>query len=153
MTYQLSLPGVTPGEITTRRASGAQVEILRGSARAGFMQAAFGPWFIRGEGLVFSHMQAFCAEYSGGQWGFIKTSKACLYMRPPAPLNGRYEVRVQSNGFDGQLSADAVGIVVTLYALNTLVWQGAEALVDPYHALREFGIDHAESSGILGAID
>ncbi|WP_429440757.1 antirestriction protein [Paraburkholderia sp. GAS33] len=69
---------------------------------------------------------------------------------------GREKLHVQcdGNGFNREMSADAMGIVVTLFALCHL----AEALEDVtfsthYLALRSFALGHPESNLIFQAID
>ena len=62
-------------------------------------------------------------------------------------------LRVDGNGFDRPVSADAAGIIVTLFALNSLLWAGAQDLTKADDALREFAFAHAEGRSILRAID
>ena len=61
------------------------------------------------------------------------------------------------NGFEGRLSADALGIVVCLYAYSHLSFNGRngfdEACAEHYHLLREFALDHDGAAGIFSAID
>ena len=61
------------------------------------------------------------------------------------------------NLFEGDLSADALGITVCLYAYSYLSFSAVPDLADAcnehYHLLREFMVEHAEVRGILGAID
>jgi hypothetical protein len=64
---------------------------------------------------------------------------------------------VHGNGYEGEVSADAFGIIVTLFVYGALAWVGNEALREKfsnhYHQLRDFAIRHAEASAILSAID
>ena len=61
------------------------------------------------------------------------------------------------NGFEGRLSADALGIAVCLYAYSHLSFSDKngfdEVCAEHYHLLREFALDHDESRGIFSAID
>jgi len=66
------------------------------------------------------------------------------------------------NGFDGEVSAEAAGIIATLYALNALIWElyirnphhtGRELLQQKYDDLRNFAGQHAEAAEIYRAID
>ena len=55
----------------------------------------------------------------------------------------RPEIEVDGNGFRGELSADAAGIVANLFALGQLAAEAADtdagdALIDRYHFLRGF---------------
>jgi hypothetical protein len=73
---------------------------------------------------------------------------AVFYMAPD--LADRLEIEVDGNGFRGELSADAAGIVATLFALGQLAAEAADtdagdALIDRYHFLRGFAASHAEA--------
>jgi hypothetical protein len=61
------------------------------------------------------------------------------------------------NYYQGQLSADALGIVASLFAYSHLSFSGdtdfARACARHYHLLREYMMEHAEVAAILGAID
>jgi len=64
------------------------------------------------------------------------------------------------NGFEGQMTADALGIVACLYTFSNLSFgdgtgagEFAELCANHYHWLREFAMDHAEVRSILLAID
>ena len=73
-------------------------------------------------------------------------------------LSERLRLEVDGNGFSGEMSADAAGIVATLFALGQLAAEiegtdAADALIDRYHFLREFVDGHAEARAIYQAID
>ena len=61
------------------------------------------------------------------------------------------------NGYEGSLSADALGITACLYAYSHLSFSSNQALAEVcarhYHYLREFMLEHAETGSILKAID
>lgn len=61
------------------------------------------------------------------------------------------------NGYEGNLSADALGIAACLYAYSHLSFGGGDAFVEActeqYHLLRDYMLEHDEARGILGAID
>jgi hypothetical protein len=58
------------------------------------------------------------------------------------------------NGFDGEMSADAAGIVACLFAFNALVWKTRDERFEHlFYCLREFASDHAEAHAICAAID
>jgi hypothetical protein len=60
------------------------------------------------------------------------------------------------NGFEGTLSADALGITACLYSYSHLSFgEGtfAEVCAEQYHLLRECAMDHPEVGAILSAID
>ena len=63
---------------------------------------------------------------------------------------------VCENGYEGQLSADAFGITVCLYAYSRLSFSGmliADMCAQQYHLLRAYALEHAEVEGILAAVD
>lgn len=69
--------------------------------------------------------------------------------------NKPFEVMAE-NGFSGQISAEAFGIVVCLYAYSGLSFGGdtlAEICAEQYHLLRGFAIDHPEARSIMAATD
>ena len=66
-------------------------------------------------------------------------------------------VKECENGFEGTLSADAIGITACLYAYSHLSFTDspdfAEKCAQQYHLLREFMLEHPEAKAILKAID
>jgi len=58
------------------------------------------------------------------------------------------------NWCDRNMSADAAGIVATLYTLNELCSQyQIDDLIGKFHALRDFASEYAEANAIFAAID
>jgi hypothetical protein len=61
------------------------------------------------------------------------------------------------NGYEGKLSADALGITACLYAYSHLSFSSnqafAEICANHYHLLRGYMLEHEEASKILAAID
>ena len=69
-------------------------------------------------------------------------------------LDGKLEMVVVSNGYEGVLSADAVGIVASLYVINQLCWlDQSEKKIDHYYSLRDYASEHSEANEIYAAID
>ena len=63
---------------------------------------------------------------------------------------------VCDNMFDGDLSADALGITACLYAYSHLSFGGdafAHNYADHYHRLRSYIFEHPEVRAILSATD
>lgn len=118
----------------------------------GFLPRHFGPRFLTGEAAVYVAMQRLCPDYDGGFWDFLDLTNGGFYMRLRVDDDLRIAVP-DGNGFDGVLSADAAGIVATLFALNHLAWQGAPAMVQAYDRLRAYAEQHPECGSILAAID
>ena len=112
----------------------------------------FGRHMLTVEHAVYSFMRRLSSEYTGGYWIYVELSNGGFYMAPTheAPFN----VRVDTNGFEGPMSADAAGITACLFALSHLSFQiQHESIATHFHKLRDFALDHAEASMIMAAID
>ena len=104
--------------------------------------------------MIFQAMERRCPDYHGGLWTLWELSNGGCYLSPAGP--GR-DIRMvcEGNGFEGELSTDAAGIVASLVAINHLAW----SVPDPepfnrlFYALRDWALEHAESQEILRAID
>lgn len=124
--------------------------------RMGFLPYFFGPRsMLRGESLVYAWMQKLSRDYTGGYWQFYTLNNGGFYLAPD--LDHALNLEVLGNGFEGRLSADAAGIVATLFALGQLAGERmgdeADELAERYHNLREYALDHPEGGAILQAID
>ena len=125
--------------------------------RLDFLPTYFGPrLMMRGEALVYAWLRRLCERYNGAYWHYYTLSDGGFSLAPD--LAERLEIEVDGNGFRGELSADAAGIVATLFALGRELAEiagtdAADALIDRYHFLREFVDEHAEAGPIFRAID
>jgi hypothetical protein len=106
---------------------------------------------LRVESAVYSAMRMLAREYSGGYWHYYEVSNGGFYMAPAAPTS--FAVSVHGNGFAGPLSADAVGIVASLFGINRVANAGCERCIEYYYLLRDYAASHAEHSHIFRAID
>ena len=74
-----------------------------------------------------------------------------------APSGDQQYHVICENQFEGDLSADALGITACLYAYSKLSFAGPDAFADicndQYHWLREYMLGHPEVREILGATD
>lgn len=106
------------------------------------------------EPAIYSVARNIASEYIGGFWEFYALSNGGFYMAPSTAT--KFNV-VCENGYDGALSADALGIVACMYAYSHLSFCDQEALtekcVNHYHLLRDYMLSHTEASMIIGAID
>jgi hypothetical protein len=112
----------------------------------------FGRHLVTVEHAVYTFMRELSQEYTGGYWSYFELSNGGFYMAPiqETLLN----VAVDTNGYAGQMSADAAGITACLFALSHLSFQiQHESIASHFHHLRDFALDHAEASAILAAID
>lgn len=90
--------------------------------------------------------------YRGAYWEFYTLSNGSFYMAPRHDEG--YRLVCAGNGFEGHLSADACGVVATLFGLNRVVSNfHDEQLIERYYELREFALGHPESALIMACID
>ena len=121
-------------------------------ARMSFLPQMFPRCFMNGENAVYGFMDKFCEAYNGGYWEFFTLSNGGFFMSPN--LGDKVELSIELNGFDGELSSQAAGIVVSLYALCLMAESSRnDAVIENYHLLRDYALDHPESGKILRAID
>ncbi len=106
------------------------------------------------EPAIYSIASNIASEYDGAYWEFYSLSNGGFYMAPS--LTKLYVVSCV-NGFEGTLSADALGITACLYAYSHLSFSSNEAFAEMcanhYHWLRAYMLEHHEASAILPAID
>ncbi|AYQ26907.1 MULTISPECIES: antirestriction protein [unclassified Polaromonas] len=106
------------------------------------------------ESFVFDTAGSLSEQYNGGLWHFNLLSNGGFYM---APDQAEPFHVICDNGFEGDLSADAFGITVCLYAYSMLSFSGneefAQTCAQQYHWLREYMAEHAEMTVILKATD
>jgi hypothetical protein len=121
-------------------------------ARLAALPTHFGRRMMIFENTVYDLMRDHCAEYQGGYWEFYELSNGGFYM---APQLGRLMVNVASNGYEGEMSADAAGITACLFACSLLSFRydGDAAFAQHFHWLRDFALDHPEAEEILRACD
>lgn len=124
--------------------------------RLSFLPAMFGRHFMMGEALVHNWLSRLSEDYNGGFWNYYTLSNGGFYMAPTSDKVLR--LIVAGNWFEGELSADAAGIVATLFGLCQLIGQiegtdEANALIDRYYFLRDFAAEHGEAGLIFQAID
>ena len=90
----------------------------------------------------------------GGFWDFWELSNFGFYMSPRS--DKRFNVSCD-NGYDGEMSADALGITVCLYAYSNLSFgtdsQFTEICAPQYHWLRNDALDHDEAGANFRAAD
>ena len=74
---------------------------------------------------------------------------------PPAPI-GPFRL-ISPNGYQGDLSPDAFGITICLFAYSNLCFGTNQEFrgifADQFHGLRRYALTHPEARAILAAID
>ena len=122
--------------------------------RMAFVDRLFGIHFpMRLEPTVFDMAGMLSSEYQGGYWQFYALSNDGFYLAPRS--NTIFNVCCE-NGFEGKLSADALGLTATLYAYSHLSFGGdafADLCGNQYHLVREYMFQHPEARSILRAVD
>lgn len=121
-------------------------------ARMGTLPRHFGRYMMIVESRIFDLMTEFCAAYEGGFWEFYEVSNGGFYM---APRLGQTTIFVPSNGYKGQMSADAAGIMVCLFTFSLLSLEYPREAVFSRHFywLRDFALGHPDATQIFAAID
>src|ERR1035437_5641823 len=90
--------------------------------RMAFVDKLFGiSYVLKLEPLVFRFAEQLATNYDYGYWEFFSLSNGGFFMAPRS--NTIYAVSCQ-NGFDGKLSANALGLAATMYAYSHLSFGG-----------------------------
>ena len=103
------------------------------------------------ERQVYSQLRQCCADYHGGHWEFYDLSNGGCYLAPTTAA--RYRLIVPGNRLS--LSADATGIIVTLFSLCRLSFRfpSVRVYVERFDQLRDFALEHPERRLIVAAIE
>lgn len=129
-------------------------QLVPESERMALVDKQFGiQYVLKLEPTVFTMAETIAPAYNGAYWNFYTISNGGFYMAPRADT---IFVVSCENGFEGKLSADALGIASCLYAYSHLSFGDgtfAEICADQYHLLREYMLQHPEANSILRAID
>lgn len=122
--------------------------------RMEFLPRLFGRHLlIIGEHTVFRFMETLSpGDYGGGLWDFYELGGQPLYLAPTS--KPRYRLFCEGNGFEGEVSADAAGIIATLFAFSYLSFRhDDDELAEGYGRLYAYAADHPAASAIFQAID
>lgn len=112
--------------------------------------------YMAAESLTYLVAKRYISGYCGAYWNFFKLSNGAYFMAPDEPEPVR--VVVTDNYTDETMSAEAAGIVTTLYVLCQLTAAqlkdgDRERYVDLWHKLRDYACQHHDREAILKAID
>jgi len=105
------------------------------------------------EPFVYYWADGISADYQGGCWEFYTLSNGGFFLAPSIQENFTVSC---DNGYEGELSAEAFGIVCCLYAYSHLSFQDGKfpaSCAVHYHLLRQYVYGHSEVGKILRAID
>ena len=100
---------------------------------------------------VYCWMRRLCPHYDGGYWKFYDLSNGGFYIAPADEK--KMWLTWPGNYFNDEMSADAAGIVVTLYALNDFAEQISPAFGEKHRQLYDYIESHPEAQAIYAAID
>lgn len=121
------------------------------SVPAGIFGYHFG---TRIEPDVFAMASRLSPDYCGGYWEFYLLPNGGFFM---APVADHGFLVCANNGYEGRMSAEALGLTACLYVYSnatfTQVGQLLDVCADQFHKVREFAIGHPEASEIFQAID
>ena len=129
-------------------------QLVAEDQRSNVTAELFGVFFpLQLEPFVFSMASRVSEDYGGGYWLFYALDNGGFYMAPDS--DGRFQI-VSPNGWEGFMSADALGITTCLFAYSNLSFgsgQFATTCADQYHLLREYMMEHGEAGAVLRAMD
>lgn len=104
------------------------------------------------ESAVQGWLRRLSARYRGSPWRLLSLSNGGLYFAPE--VSSPVSLHWSGNGFRGDVSADAAGIVATLFALSTMAHADGDEVLDRlYFLLREHAFAHRERKSIIRAVD
>ncbi len=119
-----------------------------------FLPALFSPpLMLIGEHAVYQFMSWLSPDdYNGGLWQFHEQNGQPLFLSPEA--DKRFRLFCETNSYVGEVSAEAAGIIATLFALSHLSFKHeVDQLSEAYLRLYAFAGDHPEAGEIFKAID
>lgn len=137
-------------ETTTRDAA----TIVPDKGREMFLPTLFGVrLLIVAENTVYNVMGRLSPrDYGGGFWDFYEHRGYPLFLAPKSL--SRFRIEGDITEFRGEVSAEAAGIIATLFTFSHLSFQfESDFLPRGYDRLRAYVDGHPEASEIFQAID
>jgi len=120
--------------------------------RIDFLPKHLGNKHLKFEMLVYSLMDSFTKDYSGGFWNFWTLDNDGIFMTLDSIQS--FEVINPMNYFEDTMTAEALSIGVNIFALNALMDESCDQrIIDYFYALRDFAAEHKECNQIFGLID
>ena len=129
------------------------VTIVPDGERIEFLPRLFGKrLFFVGEIRAFGFMDRLSPDYEGGFWTFYEQDGEPLFLAPTR--SEPFRISWHGNGYEGAVSAEAAGIIVTLFTLSDLSMEFKDdRLAEAYHRLLDHARRHSEAADIFAAID
>ena len=122
--------------------------------RQNFLPELFGlKRLIVAENFLYALMdQLSPLDYGGGLWNFYEFDGKPLYLAPTSKPH--FRISWEGNGYKGEVSADAAGIIATMFTLSHLSFRFEDGSFSAvFTRLYEFATDHPEAGEIFQAID
>lgn len=121
--------------------------------RLNFLPALFGlNRLIVAENTLYGLMDRLSPDYGGGAWDFYELDGKPLYLAPTS--KPRFRMSWPDNGYQGEVSADAAGIIATLFALSHLSFRFTDdRFSEGFARLYDYAARHPEAGEIFQAID
>jgi hypothetical protein len=129
------------------------VTIVPDGERIEFLPRLFGKrFFFVGEIRTFDFLGRLSPDYKGGFWTFYEQDGEPLFLAPAR--SEPFRISWHGNGYEGVVSAEAAGIIATLFTLSDLSMDFEDdGLAEAYHRLLAYAGRHSEAADILAAID
>ena len=105
------------------------------------------------EPVVYGVTDRITQDYTCGYWNLYTLSNGCIYKATSEDRIIQYKLQ---NMYEGDLSADALGITACLYAYSNLSFSLSDIAREctrHYHLMREYSMEHPEVRQILAATD
>lgn len=125
------------------------------SKRQDFWKTHFGTvkGFTTFEVVIFTIMDQFCDEYTGGYWEYCTLPRGGAFIYPDLGSETLTLFNMH-NGNEALLSPEAAGVAVCLMLYSQWSFRTeSELLVERFYQLRDYAIQHPESSAIFHLID
>lgn len=140
--------------MSTAVITSSAASILPDERRPAFLPALFGKsLLIIAEFAVYGWMERLSPlDYHGGYWQFYEKDGKPLFLAPTS--KPRYRITGNATMFQGEVSAEAAGIIATLFAFSHLSFEHpSDLLPEGYARLHAYVDGHPEASEIYQAID
>lgn len=122
--------------------------------REKFLPAMFGlQHLIIAEATLYNLMERLSPrDYRGGFWNFYEHKGKPLFLAPAG--DRRFRIESEITHYQGEVSAEAGGIIVTLFTFSHLSFKfESDRLAEGYERLFAYSDGHPEASAIFAAID
>ncbi|GGB12834.1 antirestriction protein [Brucella endophytica] len=140
--------------MTTQATTSRLATLVPQDRRETFLPTLFGlPHLIVAENAVYTFMQQLSpSDYGGGFWNFYEREGQPLFLAPTS--RPRYRIESGITQYCGEVSAEAAGIIATLFTFSHLSFRyESEFLARGYGRLYDYSTGHPEASEIFQAID